>query len=161
VNETAIAVIGTLAGAGLTGFISLKLAAADRRDRRQDELTAALAAFGFALDQLRKELDALPPQTGPANRHVGRALRRSLPTLDWWLSQFARHTVARPALRAYDGVMAATNRLLLVAPEELLTHVRAIIELLDEVRVHDDAWQAEWVERRADLFQASRAIASA
>lgn len=160
VSQTLIAVAGTLGGVALTGLISLRMAARARNDQRRDELAAALAAFGYALDRLRKEFDAMPPPPRRAGRVVERAASRWFPTVDWWVGQIVRHTTARPALRAHDAVMAATNRLLLVAPEQLLDHVVAIIELLDRARPHDEDWQAQWLERRAELLRASRSLVS-
>lgn len=156
--SAAIAAAAALLSSGLTGTISLRLAARAERHRDRGDLAASLAAFGFAVDKLALELDNLPRPAGAATQQVNWLVRR-LPTLDWWLGQVTRYTLASPGLRAYEGLMAATNRLLLVAPEAIVMCVRRIHALLEDPRPHEDEWKDDWARARADLLRESRLAA--
>jgi len=158
VASAGVAAAAALGGSGLTALISFRLAAQARRDRRQDDLASALAAFGYAIDRLRIELGELPPPPGITSRRMNRALSR-LPTADWWLRQATRHTLARPGRRAYDGVIATTNRLLLVATEEIVGTVHDVHALLEDPKPHEEEWRADWTRVRAEVVRASRRVA--
>ena len=151
----AVAAAAALLSSALTGYIGYRLARAERLGRGDDELRSALAAFGYAVDRLQIELDQLPPAPGRSNRWVLSRIERAR-ELDWLLGQVSRHTLGRPALRAVDGLMAASNRLVLVAPEEILHVVEAIHVLVGQVNDRDEAWRQRWIAARGELLRLAR-----
>jgi hypothetical protein len=64
--------------------------------------------------------------------------------------------VARSGLKAMDGVIAASNRLVLIAPERILECVDRIHTLLEDPRPRDDGWAADWIDARGELLQVAR-----
>jgi hypothetical protein len=144
----AIAAGAALAGSGLTGMLTLHLA-------RRGELTAALAAYGYATDRLGLEIGQLPPTPGRAASALVAATARA-PHFDWSVGQLSRHTLGRPAMRALDTYNAALNRLILVAPKSVLEPAIALNELLNSVTERDDQWSKEWSAAREALARASR-----
>jgi hypothetical protein len=159
-NQSAMALItaGTgLAGAAIGGGATYIAHVSQRRGERQDELRAALTAFLYALDVLHLELSQLPKQT-----RVDRALNRFLSrarNVDFLLGQVSRHTLGRPAARALDQFLQAQNRLLLVAPREIVATLRATNELLSRSdRRHETQWQADWNANRRQLHVEAHAL---
>ena len=151
--NTAIAAGAALLASGLTGAITLRAAG-------RSELSAALQAYGYATDRLGVEISQMPPLPG----RIGGATRRAAARarhVDWSVGQISRHTLARPAMRALDTYMAASNRLMLVAPARVLEPVIRINELLARMEERDEAWHAEWADARQALAKQSRlAVAS-
>ena len=52
--------------------------------------------------------------------------------------------------------MAASNRLVLVAPEEILHVVEAIHVLVGQVNERDEAWRQRWIDARGELLRLAR-----
>jgi hypothetical protein len=157
VSDVAIAAIASgaaLVSSGLTGFLTLRGAAAERKDRSRGELAPVMAAYGYAIDRLEIEISQLPPS--PSRTGATAAAVERLPTLDWSLGQLSRYTLGRPAMRALDGYAAAANRLLLVAPVGVLTAMEPFNALLATFAERDDEWTARWREARHAFALAAR-----
>lgn len=154
----AITAAATLTSAGLTGAISLALMRRQDRSRGRSDLAAALQAHGYAADKLGVEIAQLPPPPARVAR-ASQALVERLPMLNWSMSQVARHTLARPAMRSVDTYMAAMNRLMLVAPREVLEPLERLNELLTRIEGRHAEWHIDWdVEWRADWNAARGAL---
>jgi hypothetical protein len=148
------------AGAALGGTALSAIVAASSTRRHvaaQDRigLAAALQAYGYATTTLGLEIDQLPPAPSAAVAALSASTARA-PMLDWTLGQVSRRTVGRPTMRALDTYNAAMNRLLLVAPQPILTHMKTINDLVTRASERDEAWAAEWSDARAALTYASR-----
>lgn len=151
-----IAAGAALLGSALTGLITYMVAAREQRGRDVDELRAALAAYGAVLDRFGRHLDQLPHPPGPAGRWVNRQVSRSR-DLDWAMGRLSTGILGRGAMRTLDELMTAMNRLLLIAPEEVLDAVLGISVLLEHFEQRDEGWGAEWREARNAVAAASRA----
>lgn len=159
-TTVAITAAATLTSALLAGGLSLLVVRKQERARGRADLAAALQAHGYAADKLGLEIGQLPPPALGARRTQAAIAR--IPLLDWWIGQLARHTLARPALRSLDGYMAASNRLVLVAPRELLEPVQQLNELLTRVETRQTQWHPGWdIEWQADWNAARRAVVNA
>ena len=158
-NDAAIAIIGAaagLVGATIGSFVALRIARIESRERSSGELATAIAAFGYAVDRLTLEIGQLPPPPGRAATALTTAVTR-MPHADWFTGQLARWSLGLPAMRALDRLMAATNRLSLLAPEALLPDVGRISELLGRLAHRDQEAVAELADARARLLTAARA----
>jgi hypothetical protein len=60
-------------------------------------------------------------------------------------------------MRTLDELITAMNRLLLIAPEEVLDAVLGISVLLERFEQRDEGWGEEWREARNAVAAASRA----
>lgn len=151
-----IAAGAALLASALTGLITYKVAAREQRGRDVEELRAALAAYGAVLDRFGRHLDQLPHPPGPAGRWVNRQVSRWR-DLDWAMGRLSAGTLGRGAMRTLDELITAMNRLLLIAPEEVLDAVLGISVLLERFERRDEHWRQEWREARNAVATASRA----
>jgi hypothetical protein len=103
-----------------------------------------------------QEIGQLPPSPSRGVQLTDRVLTRT-PSLEWMIGQASRHTVGRPALRAFDAYSAAANRLLLVAPNPVLDALEDLSALLARLAHHDEAWRAEWHQTRKRFVVVARA----
>lgn len=152
----AVAAGAALLSSALTGFITHKIAAREQRGRDVEELRAALSAYGAVLDRFGRHLDQMPHPPGPAGRWVNRQVSRWR-GLDWAMGRLSTGTLGRGAMRTLDELIAAMNRLLLIAPEEVLDAVLGISVLLERFEQRDEDWRQEWREARNAVAAASRA----
>jgi hypothetical protein len=160
-RSVAITAAATLLGAALASGFALLLARRQDRGRGRAELAAALQAHGYAADRLGMEIGQLAPPPARAARASQRAVER-LPALNWSIGQLARHTVARPALQALDTYIAATNRLILIAPVEMLEALEQLNALLARIETRDADWHADWnTSWRTDWNDARGALVEA
>lgn len=134
---------------------TLWVAGGERKDRRQGELAAALAAFGVALDQLFLELDQLPER---GDRFSVSAAKRlgDRGTAGWLIRLLGRRVFGREAWRALEALIAATNRLLIVAPASLLPSILEMNELLAGFEGRGSGWREEWQRARGEILVAGR-----
>jgi hypothetical protein len=153
--NAAIAAGAALGASGLTGLITLRAARRVADAQRGSDLLAALQAYGYAADRLYLEISQLPPAPGRLAVAVQAGAAR-LGALDWSAGQIARHTLGRPAMRALDTYMAAFNRLVLVAPEPILTGVQPLNDLIARLDKRDEKWSTEWSDARGDLTKTAR-----
>ena len=79
-----------------------------------------------------------------------------LPTLDWLIGRMSTATVGRGIMRVVDEVIAATNRLLLVAPGPILDEMEAVSELIGTFDPGALKWRDDWKAARAAFASASR-----
>jgi len=157
-DDTTLALIA--AGAGLVGatvgsLVALRIAQLQSRERRASELSAAVASFGHAVDRLMLEIGQLPPSSGRTGVTLRSAVERR-PYANWIVGQLTRWSLGLPAMRALDGLMAATNRLSLVAPEPMVRDVGRIPALLGRLAQRDQRAVAELDSARARLLAAAR-----
>lgn len=150
-----IGLVGALAGSTLTAVFAAWSDSRRARTAQRYELRAALQLYGYALDRVGQEIGQLPPKAGRLAQATQAAIGRT-PQLDWSLGQLARHTLARPAMRALDEYNAAANRLLLIAPEDILAPVERLNQLLSEVEDRGEDWSTRWRSARIELAVVSR-----
>jgi hypothetical protein len=151
----AIAAGAALVSSGLTGAIALRASGQQVDAKRSADLAAALQAYGYSIDTLTLELGQLPPDPGHAGKATQAAAAR-LPTLSWSLGQISRHSIGRPAMRALDVHAAAFNRLVLIAPSEVLNVIQDFSDLLSRFAQRNEGWDRSWRETRASLVEVSR-----
>jgi hypothetical protein len=151
-----IAAGAALLASALTGLITYKIAAREQRGREVEELRAALAVFGAVLDRFGRHLDQMPHPPGPGGRWVNHQVSRWR-DLDWAIGRLSTGTLGRGAIRTLDELITAMNRLLLIAPEEVLDAVLGISVLLERFEQRDERWGEEWREARNAVAAASRA----
>jgi|SRR5579884_141204 len=157
----AIAAVSGLCGATIGGAITFATQRADRRERSRGELGAALVAYGYALDMLQMEISKIPPRTLVARLADAAINEHRFPNLNFLLNWAHAKSLGRDAARAVDRLVGATNRLLLVAPAELLPLVQEINELLAHVSDRDAAWERQWHEERGRFIAAARDLVGA
>lgn len=150
-----IAALGAIGGSALTGVITYRLARLERQALDRDELRAALTAYGAALDRLTLRVEQLPQAHGVKEGWMNRLVAK-LPTLDWLIGRMSTATVGRGIMRVVDEVIAATNRLLLVAPGPILDEMEAVSELIGTFDPGALKWRDDWKAARAAFASASR-----
>lgn len=144
------------AASGLSGglVVALSTYAVGRRqsrDGRQAELRATAVSFLHAVSAIDHRL-RLEPVPGSVGRVIDRTVEKWLPRLSYDVTR-----VLDPSLNAViERFHAASSRLLLVAPEELLEPAGRLIELLETAADRDGAWWASWAETRGALVVACR-----
>jgi hypothetical protein len=153
---SAIAAGAALAGAALSAIVAASATRRQLASQDRTGLAAALQSYGYAITNLGMEIDQLPPRPSPTVAALSAASASRLPLLDWTASQISRHTVGRPTRRAVDTYNAAMNRLLLVAPQSILTHMKTINDLVTRADHRGDAWAEAWSHARAAFTEASR-----
>lgn len=150
-----IATAGALGGSALTGVITYRLARLERNALDKGELRAALTAYGAALDRLTLRVEQLPQAHGVKENWMN-GLVAKWPILDWLIGRMSTATVGRGIMRAVDEVIAATNRLLLIAPEPVLEAMGAVSDLIGSFDPGATKWRDEWRAARAAFAGASR-----
>jgi hypothetical protein len=151
-----IAAAGAVSGAAVSGVVAYRLARLDRESRDADELRAALAAYGAALDRLSLKIEQLPQSHGIEEDWTTRLLA-PWRTLDWLMGRLSLVTLGRGGMIAVDEVIAATNRLLLVAPRPVLEEMERVSDLLGRLDPPAKGWQDEFREARAAFAGTARA----
>jgi hypothetical protein len=147
---------GAVAGAAVSGIVAYLIARLDREARDSDELRAALTAYGVALDRLNLRIEQLPQSHGIEENWTTRLVARWR-TLDWLLGRISLATIGRGGMIALDEVIAATNRLLLVAPRSILAKMDRLSDLLGRFDPFAANWKHEFKEARAVFTGAARA----
>lgn len=151
-----IAAAGAVGGAAVSGVLAYRVARLDREARDNDELRAALGAYGAALDRLSLRIDQLPQSHGVKAGWTNKAVAR-WPALDWMIGRMSLVTVGRGAMISIDEVIAATNRLSLVAPGSVLEGMESLSQLIGNFDPTAATWRDEWREARAAFAEAARA----
>lgn len=150
-----IAAAGALGGSALTGIIAYHLARLERETLDKGELRTALAAYGAALDRLTLRVEQLPQAHGIEEDWMTKLVARWR-TLDWVMGRISVATVGRGTMRAVDEVIAATNRLVLVAPEAVLETMQALSDLTSRFHPSGTQWREDWRAARSAFASASR-----
>ncbi|HEX6689093.1 MAG TPA: hypothetical protein VF085_10585 [Solirubrobacterales bacterium] len=150
-----IAAAGAVGGSAVTGVIAYRLARLEREALDKGELRTSLAAYGAALDRLSLQVDRLPQAHGIEEGWTTR-LVALWPTLDWLMGRLSVATIGRGAMQAVDEVIAATNRLMLVAPQPVMETMQIISELIGRFEPAGAGWRGEWQDARAAFARASR-----
>ncbi|MGE5283011.1 MAG: hypothetical protein ACM3N0_11970 [Chloroflexota bacterium] len=150
-----IAAAGAIGGSALTGVITYRLARLERKARDKDELRSALVAYGAALDRLTLRIEQLPQAHGIEEGWTNKLVAK-WPTLDWAMGRLSTAILGRGMMRAVDEVIAATNRLLLIAPEPILDEMGAVSELIGGFEPGVTKWREEWQAARSAFAGASR-----
>lgn len=150
-----IAAGGAIGGSAVTGLTAYRIGRLDREGRERDELRVALAAYGAALDRLTLRIDQLPQAHGIEEDWTTRLVARWR-SLDWLMGRLSVATIGRGAMRSIDEVISATNRLLLVAPDSVLTSMEALSALIGRFDPGGSGWRKEWQEARTAFARASR-----
>ncbi len=75
---------------------------------------------------------------------------------DWVMGRISVATVGRGGMRAIDEVLAATNRLMLVAPDSVLEPMQILSDLISRFEQGDEMWRDEWRIARNEFAKASR-----
>lgn len=153
---SAIAAGAALGGTALSAIVAASSTRRHLASQDRTGLAAALQAYGYAITNLGMEIDQLPPGPSPTVAALSAATVSRLPLLDWTAGQVSRHTLGRPTRRAVDTYNAAMNRLLLVAPQTILTHMKTINDLVSRAHQRDDSWAEEWSNARALFTEAGR-----
>jgi hypothetical protein len=152
-----IAAGGAVAGAAVSAIAVYRVAHLEAEARGKDELRAALAGYGAALDRLNLKVEQLPQAHGIDENWTTRLVAR-WPTLDWLMGRVSVATVGRGGMIALDEMIAATNRLLLVAPGPVLDDMERLSDLISSLDPNADIWKDEWKEARSNFAGTARAM---
>jgi hypothetical protein len=151
------------AGSGLLGAVigagaSLLTQRAERDLRERSELVSELAALGFAIDMLELEISRLPRRTVFARAADQAISRERLPNLNYLIEWTHFKTVGREAYRAIERFVEVANRVVVVAPDEVLEITQDFAELIGTLqeRHHGDAWRQRWNSTRERYAQVCR-----
>lgn len=150
-----IAAAGAVGGSAVTGIVAYHLARLEREARDKDELRTALAAYGAALDRLTLRIDQLPQAHGIEEDWMTRLVARWR-TLDWLMGRLSVATIGRGAMRTVDEVIAATNRLMLIAPGPVMERMQILSELIGRFDPGGADWREEWQAARNAFAKTSR-----
>jgi hypothetical protein len=105
------------------------------------------------IQQLRMEA-----KPGPVVLAMNRAMARFAPTLDANLTRIHQRIFEPQVHRMMESFFAATNRLLLVATNEMIGPITAIAELLGRAEERDAEWDQAWDEARGRLVKVTRRV---
>ena len=150
--------IAGLLGAGIGGGATFLVQRADRKERARGEVAAAVVAFGYALDSLHTELSRIPRTTTPARFADHLINEQRFPNLNRLLIWANSKTIGRDAERALDRFISAANRLVVLAPLELLPIIERANQLLSRADERDELWEKQWRAVRAELTVESRKL---
>jgi len=151
-----IAAAGAVAGAAVSAIAVYRVARLEAGARDKDELRAALAGYGATLDRLNLKVEQLPQAHGIDENWTTQLVARWR-TLDWLMGRLSVATIGRGGMIALDEMIAATNRLLLVAPEPILDVMERLSDLIGRLDPSAADWRDEWKEARSAFAGAARA----
>lgn len=151
-----IAAAGAVAGAAVSAIAIHRVARLEAEARGKDELRAALAGYGAALDRLNLKVEQLPEAHGIDGNWTTRLVARWR-TLDWLMGRLSVVTIGRGGMIALDEMIAATNRLLLVAPGPVLDDMERLSDLIGRLDPSAANWREEWKEARSAFAGTARA----
>lgn len=150
-----IAAGGAVAGAAVSALAVYRVARLEAEARDKDELRAALAGYGAALDRLNLKVEQLPQAHGIDENWMTR-LVALWPTLDWLMGRVSVATLGRGGMIALDEMIAAANRLLLVAPGPVLDDMERLSDLISRLDPRASTWRDEWKEARSKFAGTAR-----
>jgi hypothetical protein len=140
----------------VTGIVAYRVARLEREAADKSELRSALAAYGAAIDRLTLKVQQLPQShgiegagwTSLSSSGDSRLADRPAVDRDRWSVEHARP----------GEVIAASNRLILVAPEPILGAMNALGDLIAEFDPGSDEWKGRWQSARNDFAAVSREV---
>jgi hypothetical protein len=150
-----IVAAGAVGGSAVTGVVAYRVARLEREAADKSELRSALAAYGAAIDRLTLKVQQLPQSHGIEEGWLDKLVER-WPTLDWLMGRLSTATLGRSTMRVVDQVIAASNRLILVAPEPILEAMKALGDLIGEFDPGSDEWKRKWQSARTYFASVSR-----
>jgi hypothetical protein len=139
----------------VTGVVVYRVSRLEREAADRGELRSALAAYGAAIDRLTLKIHQLPQAHGIEEGRSNKLVAR-WPTLDWVIGRLSVATVGRSTMRVVDEVIVATNRLILVAPEQILETMQTVTDLVGRFAPADEDWKRDWQEARNVFAEVSR-----
>lgn len=142
----------------MTGVVAYRVARLEKEAADKGELRLALATYGAAIDRLTLKIHQLPQAHGVEEGWSNRLIARWR-TLDWVMGRLSVATVGRSTMRVVDEVIAATNRLILVAPEPILEAMEAVSDLIGQFDPASEDWQQKWQGARNAFAEVSRRAA--
>jgi hypothetical protein len=96
------------------------------------------------------------PRAGRAVKALNRFLEERAPQIDYTTGRL-HEAIFTPHLRSLmDRYSFASNRLLMVAPVDLLVHVQGVSDLLAEFDGPDPDWRQRWQDSHGSLVRACR-----
>ena len=132
---------------------------ADRAESHRQELATALRIFQTSADLLAAELRRLTPP-GAIGKRLADAMNTRLTTIDWLASPLTERLSPR-AMQLQDQYADAMNRLLAVAPQDSLSLIERVNQMISDWTPGDLRWDEEWEKLRTDLSQHVRGVAGA
>lgn len=142
----------------MTGVVACRVGRLERESAEKGELRSALAGYGAAIDRLTLRIHQLPQAHGIEEGRSNKLVARWR-TLDWVIGRLSVATVGRSTMRVVDEVIAATNRLILVAPEPIVETMQAVSDLIERFEPASEDWKRDWQAARNAFAEASRRAA--
>jgi hypothetical protein len=146
-----------IGGGVVVGVSNYVIYRVQSRAAKSDELRAATANFLQAIDLITVQLRT-EPTPGPVVTAVFKALRRFAPTFDANIARLQQRILAPHLQRTIESFSAASNRLLLIAPSEMLDPMGEIAELMRRAEERDAAWDKQWNEAHGKFVAVARLI---
>jgi hypothetical protein len=151
----AIAGASAIGGGIVVALSNWWIRRADSRERTRAELLAAVVGYLHMLELIGLEA-ARQPRAGRAVRALNRFVEERTPQIDYTTGRL-HEAIFTPHLRSLmDRYSFASNRLLMVAPIELLERVQGVSDLLAEFEGADPDWSRRWREAHGALVRACR-----
>jgi hypothetical protein len=120
-----------------------------------EELRVALTSFLHAIDLLGFEAGR-QPRSGRTVNAINRFVARWLPQVDYTTGRL-HERIFTPRLRSLEERFTfAANRLVLVAPLELLPQIEAVTLALADFAEPDESWRRRFDLARQELLRAAR-----
>jgi hypothetical protein len=128
----------------------LELRAQDRA-----ELRGALISFLHVVDLIGLEAQR-QPKSGRTVRGLNRFVERRLPQIDYTTGRLHERIFTPHLPSLMDRFALAANRLILVAPLDLLPRIEAVSEAFVVFTEPDETWQSRFQHARGELVRAAR-----
>lgn len=145
------AVVGGLIVAGS----NYSLRRLEIRSRERDELRGALVSFLHVLDLIGREAQR-QPRPGRTVRRLNHFVERRLPQIEYTTGRLHELIFTPHFASLMDRFALATNRLMLVAPLDLLPRLEAVSDALADFTEPDERWQRRFEHARGELARAAR-----
>jgi hypothetical protein len=146
-----------IGGGVVVGVSNYAINRVQARDARNLELRTATVGFLQAVDMVTHQLRS---ERKPGRIVAGffRGLERSAPTFDANLARLQQRILTPHIQPMIEFFVAASNRLLLVAPSGMLEPMGEMMELLSRAEERDAEWDQHWDEAHDKLVVIARRL---
>jgi hypothetical protein len=151
----AIAGVSAIGGGMVVAVSNDWIRRADSKERTRTELLAAIVGYLHMLELIGLEA-ARQPKSGRMIKALNRFIEEQTPQIDYTTGRL-HEAIFTPHLRSLmDRYSFASNRLLMVAPIDLLERMQVVSDLLAEFEGPDPGWSQRWRDAHASLVRACR-----
>jgi hypothetical protein len=155
--SAAIAGGSAIAGGAVVAISNYWVRRADIRESRRTELRAAVVDYLHMVDLIGLEASR-QPKSGRSVRALNRFIEQRAPQIDYTTGRLHEAIFTPHLRRLMDRLSFATNRLLMVAPFELLAPMEDVNVALADFEGPDPDWNQRWEDARKRFAIACREL---